>query len=102
MKVFTTFIFAVENKLDVQFLFSMGKIKIGHPTYFLAVKIKVVKTFMASILLFILEKMGYEIQFQTNSKELWYQAIPNYMTSKLLPRSANISGASHPRRTYCT
>jgi len=37
----------------------MGEIKVEHPTYFFAAKIKVVKTFMTSNLFFILEnKVG--------------------------------------------
>jgi len=58
--------------------FFMGKIKVGHPTYLFAAKIEVVKTFMASNLLFVLENRswGYKNQFQANSKELWSQAIP--------------------------
>ena len=44
-----------------------GKIKVGHPTYFFAAKIKVVKTFMASNLLFILENKSWG--YKTNPKE---------------------------------
>ena len=81
-----------KNKLGAQLLFSSWKNKLGEaPTYFswgkekfntqlvlFAAKIKVVKTFMASNLLFIIENKswGYKIQSWANSKELWSQAIP--------------------------
>jgi len=82
MKVFTTFIFAakkyvgcstvifnLKNKLGRSAnLFFMGKIKVGHPTYFSAAEIKVVKTFMASNLLFVLENKSWGIK--PNSKEM--------------------------------
>jgi len=51
----------------------MGKINVGHPTYFFAAKTKVVKTYMASNVLFILENKswGYKSQFQRSTNPLW-------------------------------
>jgi len=45
-----------------------GEIKVGHPTDFFAAKIKVVKTFMASNALFILENKSWG--YKPNSKEI--------------------------------
>jgi len=46
----------------------MGKIKVEHPTYFSAAKVKVVKTFMTSnLLLFLKIKVG---RIKPNSKEM--------------------------------
>jgi len=50
----------MKNKLGLRpYLFFRGKIKVEHPTYLFATKIKVVKTFMASnLLLFLKIKVG--------------------------------------------
>jgi len=82
MKVLTTFIFAAKNQLGAQLLFSpwknklglrptdffIGKIKVGHPTYLFTAKIKVVKTFMASNSLFILENKSWG--YKSNPKQI--------------------------------
>jgi len=50
----------MENKLGRSpNLFLMGEIKVEHPTYFFAAKMKIAKTFMASNLLFIPENKSW-------------------------------------------
>jgi len=76
--------------------FFMGEIKVEHPTYFFAAKIKVVKTFMASNLLFILENKswGYKSQFQRNAYSLWSrqsQAMVELFTARASLLSEYIS-----------
>jgi len=56
-------IFPMKSWGETPTYFFMGEIKVGHPTYLFAAEIKVVKTFMASNLLFILENKswGYKL-----------------------------------------
>ena len=58
----------MKNKLGLRpNLFVHGEIKIEHPTFF-AAKIKVVKTFMASNLLFVLENKSWG--YKSNPKQI--------------------------------
>jgi len=89
------------------FYFPHEKITVGAQLIFTA-KIKVVKTFMASQLLSILENKswGYKNQFQANSKELWSQAIPSYNAYWVSPLdmgrfTGKLSASSSPMGPLC-
>jgi len=72
----------------------MGKIKVEHPTFF-AAKIKVIKTFMAANLIFILENKswGYKSQFQRNAYSLWSRQSQSLRRSHCRnPRRRLLSG----------
>ena len=66
--------------------FFMGKIKVEHPTYLFAAKIKVVKTFMASNLLFILENKSWG--YKSNPKQIPKSCGPRQ--SQGLPKASQI------------
>jgi len=75
----------------------MEKIKVGHPTYFFRRENKVVKTFMASNLLWVLEnnKWEFKSQFQRNTHSLWSRQSQNKQIKKHRDASTGMQHLLH-------